>query len=398
MAEHSIFAPSSLHRILACPASFQESQKVAKEKSSVYARKGTLKHDAFTKVWPHYVAGMTNLYEEVWKFCKIMTEQDAEMQAQMPWKTEDEQHVLSACDFVKAQLITCGPNATITLESRVSLASWGLPDIWGTPDIVIHDPDNRRILLDDEKYGQGVPVYAEDNPQLMSYMAGVVGFPPMYDTYSISIVQPPLDLYSTFEFDTDQLKAFVATLKEGIELCKSDNPVYNPSTETCKFCPARNNCRARYDLAMTEAQQVFGLAGKLPDVTPEMKAKLASMLANLEQVKKSVYADLQATIMNGGSVPGYKLVAGRSIRKWADDGAALKFLMKHKHLKEDDLFEEKFISPSKAEKLNRLLKKNEDFKKLITKPVGKPQLVPESDKRPDYDINATADSVFEKVK
>lgn len=397
MAEHSIYAPSSLHRLLSCPASFQESQRVAKEKSSVYARKGTLKHDAFTKIWEYYVAGQTNLFSEVWLYCATVTMQDAEMQSQMPWTAEDEQHVLSCCDFVKALLVTCGPNASISLEQRVSLATWGLPDIWGTADVVITDPDNRRLIVADHKFGQGVPVYAEDNPQLSSYLAGAVGFPPVYDTYMQCIIQPPLDIYSSHEMDAEQLKNFVNSLALGIEACNKTNPTYNPSTKACKFCPARNTCRARHDLAVQEAQQVFKLAGRMPDISIEEKAQLAKMLANLEQVKKALYADLQATILNGGTVPGYKVVAGRSIRKWADDGAALKWLMSSKALSEDDLFEEKFISPSKAEKLNRKLKKSDEFKKLIIKPVGKPQLVEESDKRPDYDINSTADSVFEKV-
>ena len=134
----------------------------------------------------------------------------------------------------------------------------------------------------------------------------------------------------------------------------------------------------------------------MPDVSNEEKGHLANLLKNLEQVKKSLYADIQATIMNGEDVPGWKVVAGRSIRKWADEGAALKFLMSGKHLTEEQLFEEKFISPSKAEKQNRKLKKDDGFKALITKPTGKPQLVDAADRRPDYDVNATADAVFSK--
>ncbi len=395
MAEHSIFAPSSMHRFLSCPASFAETQRIGREASSVYARKGTLKHDAFTKIWPLYVQG--TLFDEVWALCKTLNEQDAEMNREMPWSTEDEQHVLACCDYVKAQLVTCGPRATIEFEQHVSLASWGLPDVWGTADVVIHDPDNQRMIVDDHKFGQGVPVYATDNVQCLIYLAAAATFPLTYNEYTVCILQPPLDNFSDFTVDKAGLEQFVNKIHLGIERCKSPDAEFNPSTEACKFCVARNTCRARYRLATKEAQDVFSIAQKMPDVTNEEKAKLAKMLTNLEQVKKNLFADIQATIMNGDAVPGWKVVAGRSIRKWKDEGAAMKYLLSSKSLTEDQMFEEKFVSPSKAEKINRKLKKDDAFKELIIKPMGKPQLVEESDRRPDYDINATADGVFSKV-
>lgn len=392
MAEHSIYAPSSMHRLLACPASFRESQQAAREKSSMYARKGTLKHELFTQIWPDYVAQNAARMNVVFKHGEESAKRDGEFEYTM----EDHQDVLACCDYVKTILVTCGPNATVELEKRVTLASFGLPDVWGTGDVIIDDPDNQRLICADHKFGAGVPVYAEENPQGLTYTAGAAGFPLVYDHYEFHVIQPPINNFSSYTINKAGLEGFVNKISLGIEACKSPDAPYNPSEHSCKFCPARTTCRARHDLALRQAQDVFKIATKMPDVTNEEKAELAGLLKNLEQVKKSLYADIQATIMNGESVPGWKLVAGRSIRKWGDEAVALKWLMSSKMLEEDDLFEEKFLSPSKAEKLNRKFKKDEGFLGLIIKPVGKPQLVDESDRRPDYDVNATADAVFSK--
>jgi anti-sigma factor RsiW len=210
------------------------------------------------------------------------------------------------------------------------------------------------------------------------------------------IAQPPLDNYSCAKLTADELMAFVDDLISTITEAQTDSARYNPGIEQCRFCPAAHTCRPRYDLSTAEAQRVFKLAEKVNNgsVTQEEKAKLATMLTDLEQVKKSLFANITADIMNGIPVPGWKLVAGRSIRKWSDEEAAMKYLLSNKAINEEQMFESKFITPSKAEKLNRSLKKSDDFKALITKPMGKPLLVKESDKRPDYDLNAVANAVF----
>jgi len=383
MAEHSIYAPSSLSRLLACPASFKESQKLPKAPSSSYAMHGSMLHEMFTKVWPDYTHNNSANVQAVFEKNQI--------------KPEDQQYVLSCCDYVKVILVSSGPNATIELEKRKSLAPWGLPDVWGTADVIIDDPDNERMVICDHKFGHGVPVYAEDNEQLLTYALGAAGFPLTYNQYEVHIIQPPLDNYSSFTADRDYMTNFANKIDIGLKRANATDPEFVPSNKACRFCPAKNICRARYSLAVEEAQQVFALANKMPDVSNEEKAELARLLTSLEQVKKALYADIQATIMEGGEVPGWKLVAGRSIRKWGDDGSAMKWLMANKKIAEEDMFEQKFISPSKAEKFNRKLKKDDAFKQLIVKPMGKPQLVAAGDKRPDYDINATADAVFSKT-
>ena len=385
MAEHSIFAPSGLSRVLACPASFRESQKIPRGgEPSVFAQRGTLLHEAFTEVWHPYVRRDELQMAQVFKSLSV--------------SVEDAQYVLSCCDYVKSQLITCGPKATIELESHITLTSWGLPDVWGTADVIIKDPDNRRIIMDDHKFGQGVPVYAEDNVQLLCYLAGAVGFPVEWDEFEMCIIQPPLNIYSSAKVTPDQLKDFINKLALGIEAAKKPDARYAPDEDTCRFCAAKSSCRARYNMAIQEAKEVFSIASRLPDVTLEDKARLAELLLDLEQVKKSLFADMHSTILNGEVIPGWKLVAGRSIRKWADQGVAMKWLLDNRVFADsEDLFVKKFVSPSAVEKSNRKMKKNPDFDKLVIKPVGNPQLVREHDKRESYVVGAEADDVFDKI-
>ena len=384
MAEHSIFAPSGLSRVLACPASFRESQTVPRGPSSSFAQRGTLLHEGFTMVWEFYVARNESKMAEVFKNLSIVP--------------EDAQHVLSCCDYVKTQLITCGPRATIDLEQHITLASWGLPDVWGMADVVIKDPDNHRIIMDDHKFGQGVPVYAEENVQLLTYLAGVVGFPVEWDEFEICIIQPPLNIYSSARVTPEELKNFVNKVALGIEAAKKPDAPYVPSEDTCRFCAAKNKCRARYDMAVNEAKEVFSIASRMPEVTVKDKARLAELLTDIEQVKKALFADMHATILNGTAIPGWKLVAGRSIRKWADEGNAMKWILGEKVFKDpEDLFTKKFVSPSQVEKLNRKMKKDPEFMKLVIKPVGNPQLVRDSDKRDSYVTGAEADDVFKKL-
>jgi len=394
MAEHSIYAPSSLPRLLSCPASFQESLKVKREESSKYARKGSLKHEAVVSIWPHYVANNISAMNKVF----AQTQELARIDGGFTYLEEDHQEVLECCDRIKMQLVTCGPNATIQFELRVTLEPWNLPDIWGTADVVIDDPDNKRMIVDDHKFGAGVPVYAEKNLQLLTYTAGAAGYPLAYDEYTCCVFQPPLNSFSDYTVNAKELEEFVNEIHLGIERCKSPDAEYVPSTKSCKFCPARTSCRAKHELAVHEAQQVFKIAERMPNISAEEKSYLAGLLTNLEQVKKTLYADIQATIMNGEAVPGWKIVAGRSTRKWHDEATAMKWLMSNKALSEDNMFTQKFISPAKAEKMNRTLKNSEEFKVLINKPVGKPQLVGESDRRPDFNVNDTADAVFNKVE
>lgn len=393
MAEHSKYAPSSMSRLLSCPASFRETQAVEKEKSSIYAIRGTYKHDLFTQVWPHYVSGDSVALQTVFDN-SVAGAKKLNLES---WDEGDQQDVLHCCDYVKTILVTCGPNAVITLEQRVALDPWGIPDVWGTADVIIADPDSKRLIVADHKFGKGVPVFAEENNQLLTYLAGAAGADDVFQSFEVHVIQPPLDNYSSYGLNLKQLKEFVAKVKYGIELCNSPEATYNPTTGNCKFCSARNTCRERYKLAFREAKSVFKLAAKMPSVSNVEKAELARMLTNLEQVKKSLFADLQATILNGESVPGWKVVAGRSIRKWKDEGGAMKFLMTNNLVDEDKLFTNKFISPTQAEKLNRALKKLEGFKAHVFKPDGKPQLVVESDKRPDYDLAATAATAFKPL-
>lgn len=127
------------------------------------------------------------------------------------------------------------------------------------------------------------------------------------------------------------------------------------------------------------------------------KAELADVLQRARSMNKyasqiETYAATE--LSHGRGFPGYKLVAGRSIRKWVDENKAEAWLLGNSRIKEGDLFSKKFISPAQAEKLDRLLKKDNNFSDLIDRPPGKPQLVTDEDPRPAIEPNSEAAKVF----
>jgi hypothetical protein len=148
-------------------------------------------------------------------------------------------------------------------------------------------------------------------------------------------------------------------------------------------------------MAFTNAEEIFAEHAKLPEVDPNDIGELIAKAKEVEQVIKDLTQHATKLIMDGKEVRGYKLVAGRSIRKWVDEESAIEFMTSRADF--EDLFTQKFISPTQAEKLlGRDAKKDEDFQAQVYKPEGKPTLVPETDKR--RALNLTAEHAFCEFK
>ena len=369
MGQHSQFSPSSMYRIIACPASVKEASFVPIQPPSSYADKGTLLHDAVTKVFDEGPSA----------FKKYQLE------------SADRGYVEECIDYFHILKATCGNNIDVFQEKKFTLASWGVPEVWGTSDKGIHDHDNAHLHVIDWKFGHGVIVHAKDNEQLLTYAAGVVGYPPYVEQITIHVVQPPLDHFDTFTCDADYLKKFVFDrMVPAIEEAKTSSPRYVPGQKQCRFCPASVRCQERYRSVMKQAAQVFKTYSAIPQVTNEQIGRALEDLKEVETYAKQLKIFAQTELASGRPVLGWKLVSGRSTRKWRDEKEAAEFL----EGREIDCWETTLISPSQAEKLDRMLKKDEDFAALVDKPPGKPQLADEKDKRPALENVAEAAKAF----
>jgi len=215
-----------------------------------------------------------------------------------------------------------------------------------------------------------------------------------YERIFIHCIQPRLDSYDVYELTPKELMQWVnGRLIPGCTAATGLNPEFIPGQKQCRWCPAKTKCRARYNMANQTAADVFAAVEKMPDeVSKEELAKLYSRSKELTQYIKDIGTLMFEDIQRGIPWPGYKIVRGRSLRKWKDDPTTTIEALTD-WLDYDELFTQKLVSPAQAEKKNRALKNDLAFQDLIEKPEGKPTLVEESDKRPAVDYR-TVEQIF----
>ena len=270
----------------------------------------------------------------------------------------------------------------VCIEQRLDLTAF-VPEAFGTADCLIVGDGTLHII--DFKYGLGVLVEADHNPQMMLYALGAVTmFGSLYDVAEVvmSIYQPRRENVSTWSVPLTFLLDWAAdVLKPKAELAFAGKGDF-AAGKWCQFCRASPRCRARAEAQLSVAQDEFKLPPLLTD------DEIAAVLPQLPELVKwanavSAYA-LESAINQGKSWQGFKLVAGRSVRKYTDEAQVAK---KAQAAGFQDIFDQKLITLTKMESLMGKETFNEVLGSLVVKPQGKPTLVPESDKRPA--LNAT---------
>lgn len=272
-------------------------------------------------------------------------------------------------------------DAYIAVEQKIDYGSWA-QEGFGTGDLVIITGDYIEIV--DLKYGKGVPVSAAGNTQMRMYALGL--YDEFYWLYGfekvrMTIVQPRNGGISEEEISIEELlnwgetvvkpKARLAFKGEG-ELCAG---------KWCRFCRASKRCRAYADYCMELARLDF----KDPDLLTD--EELAESLRRIDDLVKYAnnlkhYALAQA--LSGNVLPGFKLVEGRSSRKYTDAEAVIERLIFADYAPED------YFKPQELKSLTELTKSigkkavDTVLSDLIIKPPGKPALVPDDDPRPEY--------------
>lgn len=264
-------------------------------------------------------------------------------------------------------------------EHKVDFSGW-VPGGFGTCDAVILKGKTLHII--DLKFGRGVQVYAENNPQLMLYALGAWSEIEMLqdiDTIMLHIVQPRLDHIDRWSISVPDLLAWGAWVRERAALALQPDAPRVPGKIQCVWCRSAGSCAALYEHTAEVVGREFddldgvSLGSMTEDQTRAILENAGLIRAFLGAVEDSVFRLLN----EGGSFEGWKLVEGRSIRKWADEAQAETALV---DAVGDAAWEKSLLSPAKAEKL--LGKKKSILKGLIVKPEGKPTLAPDSDKRP----------------
>jgi hypothetical protein len=297
-------------------------------------------------------------------------------------------------DFIMEQVELARKSCTdpiVLIEQRLDFSCY-VPDGFGTGDCVIISDDRLHIV--DFKYGMGVLVDAEDNPQMKLYALGALEiYDSLYDIKEISmtIFQPRRENVSTWTVRVEELKAWAEEeLKPKAAKAYQGEGEYMPGP-WCTFCRASSRCRARADENLKLAQMEFKISPLLTDSEIE---EVLTILPDLTKWANEITAyATDAAVNHGKEWHGFKVVEGRSVRKYKDENAVAEKAVISGY---KDIYRKSLIPMTEMQKLMGKTKFEEILGDLIYKPPGKPTLVPKSDKRPAINV-ADAKNEFNEI-
>lgn len=297
-------------------------------------------------------------------------------------------------DFIMEQVELARKSCTdpiVLIEQRLDFSCY-VPDGFGTGDCVIISDDRLHIV--DFKYGMGVLVDAEDNPQMKLYALGALEiYDSLYDIKEISmtIFQPRRENVSTWTVPVEELKAWAEEeLKPKAAKAYQGEGEYMPGS-WCTFCRASSRCRARADENLKLAQMEFKMPPLLTDSEIE---EVLTILPDLTKWANEITAyATDAAVNHGKEWHGFKVVEGRSVRKYKDENAVAEKAVISGY---KDIYRKSLIPMTEMQKLMGKTKFEEILGNLIYKPPGKPTLVPNSDKRPAMNV-ADAKNEFNEI-
>lgn len=365
MANHAVLSASSSHRWLNCPPSVRLTERIP-DNGSIYAAEGSEAHT----------------------LCEYKLRKLLGMEADNPLDTpvglqyydntmEDAATGYAAfvLELLEEIRKSC-PDPIVMVEQRLDFSRW-VKDGFGTGDAVIVADGTLHVI--DFKYGTGVPVSAEGNSQMRLYALGAVDmFGELYDidTVVMTIYQPRLSSISTDTISkTDLLDWAENTLRPLADLAYKGEGNLNAGN-WCRFCKLRSTCRKRAEANLAVAQHDFKLP---PTLSDEEIAVILDKLDDLIGWAGDIKEYALNAALHGKYFDGWKLVEGRSNRRYTDEAAVAQIVSKTGH----DPYEHKLLGITAMEKLLGKKQFAALLSNLVERPQGKPVLVPTSDKRPE---------------
>lgn len=360
MGGHARFSPSSAYRRINCPPSLILEEQFEDEESQ-YAAEGSAGHSLAEHLIKRHLKQRSKRPVSDYFSDEILEAVD--------------EYVLYVINEIEEAKRSC-ENPIFLVEQRVDASEY-VDECFGTADMTIITKSTVQVI--DLKLGRGVPVYSEENAQLMIYGLGILSMAELlYDieTVKLTIVQPRLNNFSTWEISPDELK------KWGEEVIKPRGAMALmgagefKSGTWCRFCKARNQCRTRAEEFLNIAKMEFRQPALLSD------AEVSEVLRVADELSKwasDVYAFAQEqAIVKGKQWNGFKLVEGRSNRKYTNEQEVAKAAIDAGY---KDIYKRSLISITEMERLMGKKEFAEIMGNLVCKPEGKVTLVPDADKR-----------------
>lgn len=373
---HAKLSASGSAKWLNCPGSI-EMESEFPDVTSKYAEEGTQAHSL----------GELKVNLALGNITKAKYSREVKKLGEIPADMED--YIEAYKDYVIERYNSAGKGAAVAVELRLDYSDYA-PGGFGTGDAVIASDDCLEII--DLKYGKGIEVSAEENSQLRLYALGAYeeyGCIYDFDNIKYTIYQPRKDnINSCTEPLQDLIEWGEAIVKPSAAraLLPSQECIPGSYCDKC-FCKARAVCRAYNDEKFKLAEYDFKEPSKLTKEEISVVLEYSEKISKWVEVVKAYAAD---KALKGECFPGYKVVEGISKGKYSDEDAVKKAL-KAKGYDECDFTKTQLIGITELKKIIG----KDDFegivKKYIIKPVGKPTIVPETDKRPA--INSTESAV-----
>ncbi|QGG47324.1 DUF2800 domain-containing protein [Heliorestis convoluta] len=381
MTEHALLSASGAHRWLACTKA-PRLEAAMEEESSFYANEGTLAHN----IAELKIAKELGIISKQ-KYGRKLKELRADPLFTDEMNKATELHKDFCLErFYEAKAVT--QDAVILLEQRLDFSPW-VPEGFGTADTTIIGDKNLEII--DLKYGKGIAVSAFENTQMKLYALGAINqFGFLYDieTISMTISQPRLDSFSTYEMSVEELLKWAdEVVKPKAEQAFKGEGDFQVG-DHCRFCKIRALCRARAE----ENQKLACLDfQKPPFLTDEEVVEVLTSIDELLSWAKDVqeYA-LTMAIDENKQWPGLKLVEGRGTRKYTDEDEVIKALQSAGY-DDESIYKKSIKTITALEKELGKKRFNELIGALVTKAPGKIKLVPEDDQRPEIKASPQAD-------
>ncbi len=361
MPKHAYLSASASERWLKCPPSAKLCAQ-EEDKGSPYAQQGTDAHE----------------------LCQYLLEdalgrETTDPTANLTWYNAEMQEAAEGYrDFVMEQLEEARKlckDPLVCVEQTLDFSKW-VEHGFGTGDCVIVADDLLHII--DFKFGLGVLVEATNNSQLKCYALGALDtFGDLYNIQRIklSIYQPRRANVDTFDLSKADLLQWADEVLAPTAKLAYEGAGEFSAGDHCRFCKVRATCRKLAEYNMELAGYDFAKAPTLSDAEiAAILPRIDSLVSWSEDLRE--YALQQA--LQGVTYPGFKLVEGRSTRKYTDEATVARVVSDAGY----DPYEKKLLGITAMQKQLGRTRFDELLSGLVVKPQGKPVLAPDSDKRP----------------
>ena len=374
---HSLMSPSSFHRVIGCPGSVNLCKDIPEPPTNPAAAEGTDAHE-----WAETILREGDF--DALPYVGMTRDLNARA---VPLTAEMANHLNVYLEHVKT-LLDAGSITELYVETRVSLAKYfGNDDGDGTADAMVYDVERKHLDVIDLKYGAGIMVTPDNNPQALQYALGAIeGFADRgVNSVTVWIVQPRGDNGAPkgWTCDLADLYDWRVTVRQAIAAARAPDAPLRPGSH-CRYCKANPmRCPALAAKVRAVAAEGFAVPSKLTPYDLGARLKDAKVLG----LYLSALEELAKNEARAGRMPsGYKWIEAQTNREWANPVEAEKWifdleLVPHTSTLKSPAQIEKELPKADAKTIRA------EFEKLIVRRKY-PRLVEDSHKQPAVDFQS----------